>query len=232
MRIYGWLAHTDADRSQCLRPLVIIGAGGHAVSVANVAFSAGYTIKNFVDKNKQGLDLLGCQIVGNIRDMGDLDAFSFGIAVGDNAVRERAYNELQAIHDKLDFPALVHASATISSFARIGKGTVVMPKAVVGPNSSVGEFCVINTQASIDHDCVMLDFSSLAPAAVTGGGVKIGMRSAVSIGAVIKHGLNIGDDSIVGANSYLNCDLPNNQVAYGTPAKHVRFRKLGEPYFG
>lgn len=228
----GWQAPTDADRLQCLRPLVIIGAGGHAVSVANVALSAGYTIQYFVDENKKGLDLLGCRIVADIRDLGNLDALSFGIAVGDNAVRERAYNELQKLPEKLDFPTLVHASATISSFARIGKGTVVMPKAVVGPNSIVGEFCVINTQASIDHDCVMLDYSSLAPAAVTGGDVKIGTRSAVLIGAVIKHGLRIGDDSIVGANSYLNIDLPSNQVAYGTPAKQVRFRKLGEPYFG
>jgi acetyltransferase-like isoleucine patch superfamily enzyme len=76
----------------------------------------------------------------------------------------------------------------------------------------------------------MLDFSSLAPAAVTGGTVQIGLRSAISIGATIKHGLKIGDDSVVGANSYLNIDLPSNQIAYGTPAKSVRTRKIGDSY--
>jgi acetyltransferase-like isoleucine patch superfamily enzyme len=105
-----------------------------------------------------------------------------------------------------------------------------MPKACIGPNSKIGKFCLINTQSSIDHDCVMFDYSSLAPSAVTGGSVAIGPRSAISIGAKIKHGLKIGKDSIVGANSYLNKDLPNNQVAYGTPAKQVRARSIGDLY--
>jgi acetyltransferase-like isoleucine patch superfamily enzyme len=105
-----------------------------------------------------------------------------------------------------------------------------MPQAVVGPNSKVGKFCLLNTHASIDHDCIMHDFSSLAPAAVTGGVVSIGRRSAVSIGAIIKHGVKIGDDSIVGAGSYLNKDLPSHQIAYGTPAIKVGERNIGEPY--
>jgi sugar O-acyltransferase (sialic acid O-acetyltransferase NeuD family) len=220
----------NTNNSTHLHPLVIYGAGGHAVSIANVAFSAGYTVKYFVDKNKIGQKLLGVSIIGDLADLGNLDFYCFGIAVGDNAARERIYNELQAKHANLNFPPLVHTSATVSSFTSIGNGTVVMPKAVIGPNSKVGKFCLINTQSSIDHDCVMLDFSSLAPAAVTGGTVQIGLRSAVSIGATIKHGLKIGDDSVVGANSYLNKDLPNNQVAYGTPAKPVRTRNIGDPY--
>jgi sugar O-acyltransferase (sialic acid O-acetyltransferase NeuD family) len=212
------------------RPLVIFGAGGHAVSVANVAISDGYNVKHFVDKSKIGQKLLGFSIIGDIADLYDLDFYCFGIAVGDNAVRERIYNELQAKHANLYFPPLVHSSATVSSFTSIGDGTVVMPKAVIGPNSKVGKFCILNTRSSIDHDCLMMDFSSLAPSAVTGGTVRIGLRSAVSIGAIIKHGLKIGNDSVVGANSYLNKDLSNNQVAYGTPANQVRARNIGDSY--
>jgi acetyltransferase-like isoleucine patch superfamily enzyme len=50
------------------------------------------------------------------------------------------------------------------------------------------------------------------------------------IEAIIKHGLKIGDDSIVGANSYLNKVLKNNQIAYGTPAKLVRARNIFDRY--
>ena len=223
-------SNSCASSAPHLRPLVIFGAGGHAVSVANVALSAGYTIKHFVDKNKKGLDLLGYKIIGDLTELDNTNNFSFAIAVGDNAVRERIHKELVSANPSLHFPSLVHSSAVISFFTEIGDGAVVMPKAVIGPNSKVGKFCLINTQASIDHDCLMLDYSSLAPAAVTGGTVKIGLRSAISIGATIKHGLKIGDDSVVGANSYLNKDLPNNQVAYGTPAKQVRARNTGDAY--
>jgi acetyltransferase-like isoleucine patch superfamily enzyme len=105
-----------------------------------------------------------------------------------------------------------------------------MPNAVVGPNTRVGRFCIVNTSASIDHDAAMADFSSLAPGAVTGGGVSIGRRSAVSMGAVIKHRVRIGDDCVVGAQSYVDKDLPDNVVAYGTPARSVRTRKAGDAY--
>jgi sugar O-acyltransferase (sialic acid O-acetyltransferase NeuD family) len=213
-----------------LRPLVIFGSSGHAVSVANVALSAGYKIECFIDGKKNGSDLLGYKIMGDIAGPGNADSLSFAIAIGDNAAREKVYKDLVEKFPNLHFPSLVHTSAVISFFTEIGDGTVVMPKAVLGPNSKVGKFCLINTQASIDHDSVMLDYSSLAPGALTGGNVEIGLRSAISIGAIIKHGLKIGDDSVVGANSYLNKDLPNNQVAYGTPAKQVRMRNIGDAY--
>jgi sugar O-acyltransferase (sialic acid O-acetyltransferase NeuD family) len=222
--------YSNANKCSHLLPLVIFGAGGHAVSVANVALSAGYTLKHFVDKNRTGQNLLGISIISDLNDLDGLDFYCYGIAVGDNAVRERIYNNLKIKYANLKFPPLVHASATVSLFTSIGDGTVVMPKAVIGPNSKIGNFCILNTLSSIDHDCLMLDFSSLAPAAVTGGSVQIGLRSVVSIGATIKHGLKIGHDSVVGANSYLSKDLPDNQLAYGTPAKYVRSRNIGDSY--
>ena len=107
--------------------------------------------------------MLGYSIIGDIAELDNVEAFSFAIAVGDNAVRERIYKELTANTENLHFPAIVHSSAVVSYFCDIKDGAVVMPKAVIGPNSKVGKFCLINTQASIEHDCVMFDYSSLAP---------------------------------------------------------------------
>lgn len=213
-----------------LPPLVIVGSGGHAVSVANVAISAGYAIECFVDEKRQGSTMLGYRIVGDMAGLGNIHAYCYAMAIGDNALRARVSGDLLAAWPELRFPPLVHESATISSFAEIGPGTVVMPQAVIGPAARVGRFCVLNTRASLDHDSVMQDFSSLAPGAVTGGNVKIGFRSAISIGAVIKHGISVGADSVLGANSYLHHDLPDNQVAYGSPARIIRSRKTGEAY--
>jgi sugar O-acyltransferase (sialic acid O-acetyltransferase NeuD family) len=215
--------------AQPSRSLIIIGAGGHAVSVASVAIAAGYAVQCFVDPGRDGTALLGFPVVAAIDAVGDAPA-DVAIAVGDNAVRERLHGELIARYPQLHFPLLVHPSATISFAATLGEGTVVMPGAIVGAAATVGRFCVVNTRASLDHDGVMQDFASLAPAAVTGGAVQIGRRSAVSIGATIKHGLRIGQDSVVGAHSYLHRDLPDNQVAYGVPAKIIRGRACGDAY--
>lgn len=210
--------------------LIIIGAGGHAVSVADVAHSAGYRVAAFVDPAKAGGTLLGVTIVEAADTLGAPAGFAFAIAVGDNAVRARVHQALCDTHGELHFPALIHASAVISPYSQVEAGTVVMALAAVGPNSRIGRFCLINTRASLDHDCHLADYASLAPAAVTGGNVRIGERSAISIGAVIKHGLSVGQDSVLGANSYLHRDLADNLVAYGNPARSVRSRAAGEPY--
>jgi len=209
--------------------IIIFGAGGHAASVANVAISAGYEISCFVDKNKYGNTLLGIKIIADICNIENISDYNYSIAIGGNALRQKIYNEL-ILKEKLTFPALIHSSATISSFSSIGNGTVVMPNAIVGPNSVVGKFCILNTQSSIDHDCIMADFSSLAPGAITGGSVKIGLRSAISIGSIVKNDIEIGDDSILGSNSYLNKNLISNKIAYGTPAKDIRERNSEDEY--
>jgi sugar O-acyltransferase (sialic acid O-acetyltransferase NeuD family) len=224
------ISKNSKNKSSHPRPLVIIGAGGHAVSVLNVALAAGFVIKCFVDKEKKGQNFLGYDIIGHIQELGDVASFDFAIAIGDNAFRERAYSELLLMANNIHFPALVHFSAIIAFNSKIDIGAVIMPNAVIGPNSIIGKFCLVNTMASIDHDCVMSDFSSLAPAAVTGGFVNIGFRSAISIGAIIKDRIKIGSDSVLGANSYLNKNLPDNQVAYGSPARLIRGRNIGDSY--
>lgn len=212
------------------RQIIIFGSGGHAVSVANVAISSGYSVNKFIDSRKGGEKLVGIDIVASIFEVIDIEGFDYAIGIGDNFVRSRIFYEIIGQFRLLNFPALIHRSACISEFCSIGYGTVVMPNAVVGPNTEVGRFCIINTQASIDHDGTMCDFSSLAPGVVTGGAVTIGVRSAISIGATIKHAIKIGADVVVGASSYVNKSLDHNLIAYGTPARVVRSRAAGAPY--
>lgn len=217
------------DPSSSRRPLIIIGAGGHAVSVANVALSIGYDLRHFVDRDKADRQLVGTSIIADLAMLGDLDQYSFAIAIGDNAVRERVQHQL--CHERqLDFPPLIHASSVVSSFSSVGMGSVVMPLSVIGPNTHVGAFCIVNTRASIDQDGEMEDYSSLAPGVTTGGNVRVGKRSAVSIGATIKHGVHIGNDTVIGANSYLHSSLGDHIVAYGSPARIIRARLPGEKY--
>lgn len=221
-------------------PLVILGSGGHAKSVANVALSGGYRLHAFIDsKNKpenpkqNTQTLMGAPVLGDVSELGDaqeLMRFHFAIGVGDNFLREKIYLELSKTFSKLVFPALVHASAVLSAEVDLAEGCVLMPHAVVGPCSQVGRFCLLNTQCSMDHDSTLADFSSLAPGAITGGRVTVKARTAVSLGARVKQGVTLGHDSVLGANSYLDQDLPDCVIAYGTPAKVIRERKPGDPY--
>ena len=212
------------------QPLIVIGAGGHAVSVANVAESSGFSVKYFVDTNRAGGSIFNIPIFADIVDSLDYTNCNFAIAIGDNANRERVYNEMIEKCRSISFPPLIHNSVVVSIFSDICEGSVIMPGVVIGPNTKIGKFCILNTRASIDHDSVMSDFSSLAPGVVTGGTVSIGIRSVVSIGAIVKHNIEIGNDSVLGASSYLNKNLSSNKLAYGVPAKVIRSMNKGDPY--
>lgn len=212
------------------KKMIIIGAGGHAVSVANVAMTCGYEITNFIDKNKAGQSLFNNPILSSLEDLNNTTNYSFAIAIGDNFIREKVFKEIKSKYPHLIFPKLIHPSAVISVNTSIEEGTIVMPNSVIGPNTILSRFCLINTMSSVDHDCILSEFCSTAPGVVTGGQVKIGKRSAISIGATIKHCVDISDDVIVGAKSYVNQNLPEKIVAYGIPAKIIRPRSVGEPY--
>jgi len=118
----------------------------------------------------------------------------------------------------------------IGKNVEIGDGTVVMAGAVINPSSKIGEQSIINTSSVIEHDSQIGNFSTIAPKVAMGGGVQIGNFSTISIGATVKHLIKIGDDVVVGANSLVLKNLPNNIVAYGLPAKKIRERKREDKY--
>jgi sugar O-acyltransferase (sialic acid O-acetyltransferase NeuD family) len=212
-----------------MKQVVIFGAGGHAVSVANVVIASGAAIKCFVDQKKAGQELFGHKIIANAVSFSSSDVY-YAIAVADNSVRGKIFERIAVEIPKDRFINFIHPTASVGINAKLGYGNVVMPNATIGPRSVLEDFCIINTNASIDHDCIMESFSSMAPGAHAGGNVKLGLRSAISIGALVKHGIVVGNDAIVGAASYVNVNISGNSVVYGVPAKLVQQRRQGDLY--
>ena len=207
--------------------LIILGCGGHSKVVTDVAEEIGFKNISYLDKFNKNREFLGRTIISY-----ELENYTgyFFVAIGDNHKRELIFNEFQNKNKRSNPISLIHPSSTISKRCSIGKGTIVMPNCVINSCSDIAEGVIINTKASVDHDNYLMSFSSLAPGVCTGGNVSIGKRSAISIGATIKHGIKIGYDVVVGANSLVMNDIENNQVAYGTPAKFIRKRSKGDKY--
>ncbi|WP_071763517.1 acetyltransferase [Burkholderia ubonensis] len=214
------------------KPLIIHGTGGHAKVVFDIARAAGFSVAAFVDPFTPATEFAGIPIAKTPEHAYTITPNAeYFVAVGDNAARERIVSEVTAfLPGILSFATLIHPSAVISPSAQIGIGTVVMPCVVVNAASKVGRHAILNTRSSLDHDSEMADYSSLAPNACTGGRVSIGRRSAISIGAIVKHGIVIGSDVVVGAASYIHNHTPDNVVVYGTPATVQKIRVIGDPY--
>jgi sugar O-acyltransferase (sialic acid O-acetyltransferase NeuD family) len=216
--------------------ILIVGAAGHARVVADIVEKEGrYRIAGFIDRSLPAGDrFLDYRILGAEKEIPDLAA-RYGvcggiIAVGDNWTRFQIAQRIRAVLPHFRFMCAVHPSAEIGLGAALGAGTVVMARAIVNPRCRVGELCIINTKASLGHDCLLADFACLLPDATVGGNVTIGRLSVVALGANVIQGIHIGEQSVIGAGSTVVRDIPPFVVAYGSPARIVRQRNAGDPY--
>src|SRR5262249_44501525 len=130
------------------RRLVVLGAGGHAHAVADVATASGWTVIGFTDRG--GVDPAR-DIVGDDSALGALrspGAFEAGVVgIGNSALARRAalFEELR--HLGVPTPALVHPRAVVSGSARIGEGAVVFGGVVIGAGVEVGVNAVVYSGA-------------------------------------------------------------------------------------
>lgn len=216
--------------------VLILGSGGHARVVLDAIRAAGVVNPvGFLDDRRQADSSVdGLPVLGPISGFGEISAqWNVGravVAIGDNFVRRSVVERIDALKSGVDWICVLHPAAAVSPNASIGPGTVVFAGSIINTGSAIGAHCIVNTRGSIDHDNRTGDFTSFGPGVVTGGNVKIGRGSHIGIGSVLKHGVSVGSDAVVGAGSIVLTDIADLCIAYGAPARIVRARKPSDPY--
>lgn len=215
--------------------VLIFGASGHGKVVCDIARASGVSVLGFIDRAlPKGKIVCGFQVLGGNEDLAEIvqnTGCTHGVvAIGDNWLRAQVAHEVLLVLPHFEFRSLVHPQAVLGSDVSMGQGNVIMAGAIVNPSTQIGNHCIINTHASVDHDCALEDFVSIAPGATLGGSVKVGSYSAVGLGANVIHGRSIGTQTVVGAGSLVLHGLGDGLVAYGSPAKIIRKRVPGERY--
>ncbi|XAG47670.1 acetyltransferase [Shewanella algae] len=205
-----------------MKRCAIFGAGGHGKVVAELAELNGYQNVVFFDDNWPKLKSVEHWPVVGCYDSLLSTAKNYlltVIAIGDNRARLKIQNKL--LLSGACFGVLVHPSASVSRYASLGIGTVVMANAVVNPFATVGCACIINTSATVDHDSNLADGVHISPGANLAGAVFVGKRSWIGIGSQVKQRVEIGDDVTVGAGSTVINNIPELQIVVGSPAKPI-----------
>ena len=216
--------------------IIIFGASGHgSVILDSIEHTDRFNIIGFVDSFKpKGYLINGYEVLGNEADLPSLvNRFNISsgiVAIGDNWVRKAIVERICRLVPDFKFARVIHPRAVVGKDVRIGAGSVLMPGAIVNANSVVGAHCIINTNSSLGHDGLMHDFSSLASGVCMGGNCTLGTYSAVSLGANVIENINIGEHTVIGAGSLVVSDIQSHVMAYGSPAKVIRGRKVGDKY--
>lgn len=208
-------------------PLLIFGAGGHAKVVADIARRCRKQIIGFIDNldsSRAGKKFYGGTILGGMDATKKLRAshtdLEVVVAVGDCKARVKIADSLQKAG--LSLITLLHPAAVLAPDVKLGKGTIVVAGAILNAGTVIGENVIINTAASVDHDCRVGDGVHIGPGVRLGGNVSIGATSWIGIGAIIKDRISIGKSCVIGAGALVLKDVPDNTVAYGSPAVAAR----------
>jgi len=206
--------------------IVVIGAGGHARVILDVLKAqGGHEIIGIIDKNHHpDENLEGVPILCTFDKLPELiskeGVEGAIVAVGDNHIRKNYYNELKKLGLKL--VNAIHPSASIASNVELGEGIVICRETIVCVDAKIGNNCILNSGAIIEHQDILEDHVHIAPGVNLAGRVTVKEGSFVGIGSNVIQRITIGKNSIIGAGSIVIEDIPNNVVAVGTPAKVVK----------
>jgi len=181
--------------------LICLGAGGHARACQHIIEDAGYTILGYLDPRQDRTNLYGIPILGDDDQIPYcLDkCCNYFITVGQPRnphIRHSLFLRLYK-HDSVEFPTFISLHSTTDPSASIGAGTIVMDMAHVGPDAYIGQQCIINTGAIVEHGCKVGAFTHLCVGTTIAGGTYIGGGCTIGANAVIREGLIVPDNLLI-----------------------------------
>jgi sugar O-acyltransferase (sialic acid O-acetyltransferase NeuD family) len=207
---------------------VIWGASGHAMVLFDLLQLHGCEVAALFDNNPSAMSpwpaielFLGMDGFAKWRESSPSQLPAAAIAIGGWRGRDRCEIGEALRAAGLALPPLVHPSAVVAASAVLGAGSHVLAAAVVGSRAHLDDCVIVNTGASVDHECRLQRGVHVAPGATLCGCIDVGAYTLIGPGATVVPRVRIGSNVIIGAGSVVTRDLPDNVIAWGTPARII-----------
>jgi sugar O-acyltransferase (sialic acid O-acetyltransferase NeuD family) len=197
--------------------VLILGYGGHARSVADVALSLGVKQLLFIDSNARPNENFGGFPVLSDWLQELPEGWVVMPASGDNAIRQAQIEQVATRGWSLG--TLIAPTATIGFGASVGAGTLVAHHAHVGPMANLGSGCIVNTGAIIEHECTVGNSTHVSVNATVAGRSRVGNFCFLGASSTVIDGVNVGDNVTLGAAACAHRDLVAPGVYVGVPAR-------------
>ena len=208
------------------RPLIILGTGGSAYDVLDIvaalnAESPAWKLAGFLDDARPaGSRYLDLPILGGLHQATRFTDCSFINVIGSETSYRRRAEIVQSTGLAPDrFATLVHPMASVSPWARLGRGVYVSFGANIGGGVVTGDHVSFSPACVIGHDSVIADCALIAPGAVLSGFVRLGRSCYIGAGAMIRQRLQIQDGALVGMGAVVLRDVAAGAIVVGNPAR-------------
>lgn len=121
-------------------------------------------------------------------------------------------------------------SSSVSKDSQIGKYTYIGYNTAI-TRTTIGNYCSIASNVSIgmgEHDLDQISTNSIfyenQYEDLTKKDCSIGNDVWIGVDAIIRRWISIGNWAVIGANSFVNSDVPPYAIVAGSPAKVIRYR--------
>lgn len=183
-------------------PLLILGAGGHALACIDVVEAEGrHRILGLVGRPEEiGKKVSGYQVLGSDRELPILLRKCRKVLVAIGQIKTsvpRQHLFAQALAMGAIFPVVRSPFSQISPRSFLEAGTIVMHGVVIQSGVIVGKNCILNSQCLIEHDARIGDHCHISTKATLNGGVFVGSGSFVGSGAVVQEKTKLKKNSFV-----------------------------------
>ena len=200
--------------------LGVYGAGGCGRGIAPLVraqFPASRLV--FVEDRLLASHCNGHEIF-SFSQFADLPDKAIVIAVADPETRRALAARCGAAG--LEFFGVRAAEMVSMDDVEIGEGSLFSPWTTLTSNIRIGSHFHCNLYSYVEHDCVIGDFVTFAPAVRCNGNVTIGDGAYVGSNSVIRQGLTIGSGAVIGMGAVVIRDVPPGATVVGNPARILR----------
>lgn len=194
--------------------MIIAGAGGVGREALDACLAAGIDVRAFIDDALSGQTARDLPVMSPQEAVPDED-FLVGIASPD--VRRRLAT-LLAEHG-LRPVTVVHPRAIVAPDTTLGEGCLILGGAHLSSSISVGAHSQVHYNATVGHDAVLRGYVTVFPGANVSGSVLLEDGATVGSAAVVLQGRTVGRDAFVGAGAVVTRDVAPGTVVVGSPAR-------------
>lgn len=115
-------------------------------------------------------------------------------------------------------PTQIHPLARVQD-AKVGVGGLICPGVVVTCNVQIGDYVVLNLNATVGHDSILGDYVTCNPSACISGFTTLSEGVLFGVGAATKEGVSIAANCTVGGKAFVNKDVNEEGLTLvGVPA--------------
>lgn len=146
------------------------------------------------------------------------------LAIANSEIRERLVERCTA--DGLLTWSVMAKNVVKMDEVQVSEGAILCPFVTLTSNIVIGRHFHANIYSYVEHDCVIGDFVTFAPAVKCNGNIVIEDHAYIGAGAIIKQGkpgkpLVIGRGAVVGMGAVVTKDVAAGTTVIGNPAKQL-----------